>query len=537
MNTLAHILDEITTWINRYLILPGEYCAPTLALWAAHTHVSNSFYVTPRLIFSSPVPGSGKTRALELLEHITHNPKSTANSSSAALYRRIAATPESECPPSILFDETDTIFGRSPTPQAEEMRGLINAGYKRGATVDRCVGENLKVVEFPVFAPVALAGLAGNMPDTITSRAIVIGMKKRRNSEHVDPYYSRQASEEMANVRVALQQWAQDNSETLKHARPSMPQGVEDRPAEIWEALLAIADNAGGHWPVTARKACAAFVFTPSKKPPSLGIELLNDIRVVMGHDGNDEYAPVDRVRSAELLQRLKNLDESPWGMDSKTPLTPRRLSQILAGYDVKPVKIRDKQGTAKGYTEAATYKHGSQIQAGLRDAWERYLPPHFLENGEHKEQEEHRRSNTPNSVPHTPQEREHKGNTLEPALFPQEEKGNKKGTNSKPVTSAVPFVPDVHSSQERVSGAPKENPEENSDNRSTEAKEHTARYQAVLNAISDLGTDARPGKIQRHVHAKTGNGTDVPELLNELEQQGLINLDGNTYRLTENAA
>jgi Protein of unknown function (DUF3631) len=35
----------------------------------------------------------------------------------------------------------------------------------------------------------------------------------------------------------------------LKGARPAMPQGVVDRKAKIWRALLAVADAAGGEWP------------------------------------------------------------------------------------------------------------------------------------------------------------------------------------------------------------------------------------------------------------------------------------------------
>jgi hypothetical protein len=46
---------------------------------------------------------------------------------------------------------------------------------------------------------------------------------------------------------------------------PDMPPGVEDRDADVWEALLAVADLAGGHWPTTARKAAVTLV-TESRK-------------------------------------------------------------------------------------------------------------------------------------------------------------------------------------------------------------------------------------------------------------------------------
>src|SRR5262249_52324763 len=50
----------------------------------------------------------------------------------------------------------------------------------------------------------------------------------------------------------ALRPWAADEVETMAEARPEMPSGIEDRDADVWEPLLAIADAVGGDWPVRA---------------------------------------------------------------------------------------------------------------------------------------------------------------------------------------------------------------------------------------------------------------------------------------------
>ena len=42
----------------------------------------------------------------------------------------------------------------------------------------------------------------------------------------------------------------------LVEADPVMPDGITDRPADVWEPLLAVADAAGGDWPQTGRFAC-----------------------------------------------------------------------------------------------------------------------------------------------------------------------------------------------------------------------------------------------------------------------------------------
>jgi len=38
----------------------------------------------------------------------------------------------------------------------------------------------MKVQRFPAFAPAALAAIAGAMPDTLTTRAITVHMRRRR---------------------------------------------------------------------------------------------------------------------------------------------------------------------------------------------------------------------------------------------------------------------------------------------------------------------------------------------------------------------
>src|SRR5262245_36657961 len=79
------------------------------------------------------------------------------------LFRRIGADIGM---PTLLMDEVDALFnGKSQV--AEEIRGLFNAGYRRGAMVGRCVivGKTVETVESPSFCAVALAGL-GWLPDT-----------------------------------------------------------------------------------------------------------------------------------------------------------------------------------------------------------------------------------------------------------------------------------------------------------------------------------------------------------------------------------
>ena len=71
-------------------------------------------------------------------------------------------------------------------------------------------------------------------------------------------------------------------------AWPELPKGIQDRPAEIWEPLIAVADVAGGDWPEKSRKACVALCRDAEDRGVSLGLRLLSDIRILFGDDYDD---------------------------------------------------------------------------------------------------------------------------------------------------------------------------------------------------------------------------------------------------------
>jgi hypothetical protein len=353
------VLDDVAAFVARFSVFPSEHCAPTLALWCAHTHAVEQFYVTPRLVLDSAEPGSGKTRVLEVAQYLVRAPEMTISATPAALFRLVSMGPIT-----ILFDEVDVIFNPRNGGNHEDLRGLLNAGYKRSATIARCVGDakNMKVERFPVYAPAALAGIAGAMPATITTRAITIHMHRRRADEPVEPFRERQVAREAAPLREQLAAWIDSTAIHFGDAQPDMPDGVTDRPAEIWEPLLAIADTAGGHWPDTARGACRHFVLDTGPSITSLGVRLLADLRAVF------TLAGTGRLRTTDILTSLCELDEAPWGDLDGKPLDARRVAKELDRYGVKPTPYKHDGKTVKGYQTTGV--------RGLADAWDRYLPP-----------------------------------------------------------------------------------------------------------------------------------------------------------------
>ncbi|QFU94087.1 DUF3631 domain-containing protein [Amycolatopsis sp. YIM 10] len=357
------VLDRVTAFIRRFNIFPSEHCAPMLALWYAHTHAADHFYVTPRLILSSVEPGSGKTRVLEVAQFLVRSPEMTMSATAAALFRMV-----NDGPITILFDEVDAIFNPKNGGNTEDLRALLNAGYKRSATIPRCVGDAkaMKVQRFPVYAPAALAGIAGNMPDTITTRAITVHMQRRREDEEVDEFWEEDVEQEAEPLREMLAAWVATVVDKVSKGRPAMPPGVRDRSAEIWRPLIALADAAGAHWPTTARAACSHFVeaANTNRSGGAVRLKLLADLHELFTrHD-------TDKLTTAEILDALCSLEEADWAdLDGKgKALDARRLAKELKPYGVASKDIKQPGGkVTKGYRATGP--------GGLADAWSRYLP------------------------------------------------------------------------------------------------------------------------------------------------------------------
>src|SRR3954453_19123665 len=354
---LINVLDQVYAFLGRFVSYPSEHARVAHALWCVHAHLMDRWESTPRLAFLSAEPASGKSRALEVTEDLVPRAVSTVNVSPAYLFRKVASD---DGAPTVLFDEIDTVFGPKAKDN-EEIRGWLNAGHRRGAMAGRCVmrGKIVETEELPAYCAVAVAGL-GWLPDTILTRSVIIRMRRRHAGETVEPFRHRIHSRQALAVRMTIEAWAGGQPTQIEW--PEMPASVEDRDADVWEPLIAVADLVGGEWPHRAREAAVALVALSKDSEPSLGIRLLADIKSVFIPD---DAPAVDALASKVLLQRLHEIAESPWHDLKGKPLDERRLSGFLKQYGVKSKTVRIVDSTPKGYA-----------RADLHDAWARYLPP-----------------------------------------------------------------------------------------------------------------------------------------------------------------
>jgi hypothetical protein len=326
----AEVLTESVAAIARYMVLP-DGAAEIVALWSAHTHCFECFTVTPRLAITSPEKQCGKTTLLDVLTCLVARPLSTANTSTAAVFRVIEVTR-----PTLLVDEADTFLKKN-----DELRGVLNAGHRKGGAVIRTVGEDHEPRQFSVWSPVAIA-MIGRLPDTLHDRSLECRLRRRKPSERVQSFRSDRA-DHLHDLARKLTRWAADNSAMLAAADPDMA-GLENRVADNWRPMFAVADVAGGMWPARVREIAAAV--DAARAEQSIGVLLLGDCKAVFDEKG------VDRLPSEELTTYLVGLEERPWPeFKSGKPLSQAQLARLLGKSEIRSDTIRFSPGrTAKGY-------------------------------------------------------------------------------------------------------------------------------------------------------------------------------------------
>lgn len=354
----AALLDDVKVFLARFVVYPNEHALIAHVLWIVHTWLMPCWESTPRIAFLSPEPGSGKSRALEVTEPLVPRPVHAVNTTSAYLFRKVS---DEAGPPTILYDEIDTVFGPK-AKENEDVRGLLNAGHRKGAVAGRCVvrGKIVETEELPAYCAVALAGL-DDLPDTLMTRSVIVRMQRRAPGEKVEPWRLPVNGPDADRLRARIEAWTAIVAADAVDCWPAMPDGIEDRPADVWESLLAVADLAGGHWPETARCSAVAAVAASMRKAPTIGVLLLKDLLTIFkSHD--QPY-----ICSESVLTELKGIEESPWGSFKKNgdPIDARGLARHLRRYGIESHDQR-----VGGDKVQKVY-----FRAEFEEAWARYLP------------------------------------------------------------------------------------------------------------------------------------------------------------------
>ncbi|HKD06121.1 MAG TPA: DUF3631 domain-containing protein [Bryobacteraceae bacterium] len=347
------LLRKVEKFVRRYVVLPEATYLP-IALWAIGAHAADRFDCFPYLAILSAVKRCGKTRLLEALEVLVPDPWRGTAPSLAALYRMLQKKP------TLLLDEVEAFNGRNKSETTQLLLAVLNAGHRKGATIPRCEPPRHEVVHFNVYGPKLFAAI-GRLPDTLTDRSILINIKRRTKAQNVARFRQVSAATEAKPLHAGIARFAGTHQAEIEQAYERTLEFdldfLSDRDADLWTPLFAICSIMDADR-LPELKRCAVTLSAAKADDDvddSYALTLLRDIRTVWP-DGED------RLETAIMLQRLKALEESPWGEPDHS-LTARKLARMLRPFEVEPRNIRVGDRSPKGY-----------YFVGLKDAFDRYL-------------------------------------------------------------------------------------------------------------------------------------------------------------------
>jgi len=356
------LLDEIAQLLRRFVVMP-KWSAETLALWAVHTYAFQLRDVSTYIGIESPEKRCGKTTLLGVLSELVNRPVVAANISSPAFFRVIEETW-----PTLLIDEADTFLQGN-----DELRGILNSGYSRktayvvrvanqtqGSKFGMRSGEGeeareqgrSRLARFSCWCPKVMAAI-GRFPDTLADRCIVIRMQRKTAQEKCE----RLRNLDAIRLRRQCARFVIDRTDEIRNASPDIPESLNDRAADIWEPLLALADLAGGAWPGLARKAAVDLTSNAQENGP-IGALLFDLFVLFFGIER-------DRIFSRTLVEGLEALTDRPWAELRKgREITELWLAQRLRPYGIRPKTVWIDETCAKGY-----------MREDFREVFQRYIP------------------------------------------------------------------------------------------------------------------------------------------------------------------
>lgn len=164
------------------------------------------------------------------------------------------------------------------------------------------------------------------------------------------------AKAESDKLCAQVAEWSRCSLQSLRKAKPELPDVVSDRQQDGAEPLLAIADAAGGEWPQRGRATRVALLTGEAAQDDSTGVRLLAGAVF--------EQQQASRLPTLDLLAALCDAEPQWLEFNYGKALSAAGLSRLLKRYGILHRKLRIGDRTIWEYERNA-----------FEDAWARYLP------------------------------------------------------------------------------------------------------------------------------------------------------------------
>src|SRR5690606_38666546 len=224
------VFNTIHDVFTRYVDFRSPVESRILTLWVIGTYFYTMFPAYPYLALNGP-KNSGKSTVLRVAQPLAFNMVSTSDPTGPSMFRLIHTT---SC--TVGIDEAER-YHNPKDPGMQQIRQLLNSGYKQGMPAIRLIGEDMKPQAFDVYSPKILAAIAG-LEDILASRCIAIPM---RRTDRKLPFFP--PDFDGASLRHALYTLALTHFRSVHRnyfERPDLHK-LHNRSGELWSPLVALA--------------------------------------------------------------------------------------------------------------------------------------------------------------------------------------------------------------------------------------------------------------------------------------------------------
>jgi hypothetical protein len=201
-----------------------------LTLWTIGTYFYTMFPAYPYLALNGP-KNSGKSTVMRVLQPLAFNMITTSDPTGPSMFRLIHQT---SC--TVGIDEAER-YHNPKDPEMQQIRQLLNSGYKQGMPAIRVTGDDLKPQAFDVYSPKILAAIMG-LEDILASRCIAIPMRRTTRKMPSFPPDFDGAPLRHQLYTLALTQFQSVYRKYFE--RPELHK-LHNRSGELWSPLVALA--------------------------------------------------------------------------------------------------------------------------------------------------------------------------------------------------------------------------------------------------------------------------------------------------------
>jgi hypothetical protein len=226
----GEVFNTVHTLFTRYVDFRSDVESRILTLWTIGTYFYTMFPAYPYLALNGP-KNSGKSTVMRVLQPLAFNMVTTSDPTGPSMFRLIHQT---SC--TVGIDEAER-YHNPKDPAMQQIRQLLNSGYKQGMPAIRLIGDDMKPRAFDVYSPKILAAIAG-LEDILASRCIAIPMRRTDKQMPLFP-----PDFDGALLRHQLYILALTHFQGVYHNYFERPQlhTLHNRSGELWSPLIALA--------------------------------------------------------------------------------------------------------------------------------------------------------------------------------------------------------------------------------------------------------------------------------------------------------